>query len=62
MKVGDLVAYKHDPSQVGLIVESRPERGEDHLLVLWARDTHGKRQWCVSPDWIMSVKEANESR
>ena len=62
MKVGDLIAYKHEPSKVGLIVDSLPERGSDHLLVLWCNEEKGRKQWCVSPDWIMLVREANESR
>ena len=62
MKVGDLIAYKHNPSRVGLVVESLPERGEDHLLILWRSGEQGRKQWYVSPDWIMLVRSANESR
>tara|TARA_Y100000296_G_scaffold52205_1_gene59800 strand:+ start:33 stop:221 length:189 start_codon:yes stop_codon:yes gene_type:complete len=62
MKVGDLVAYKYDATRVGLIIDSLPERGDDHLLVLWTREDQGKQQWCVSPAWIQLVKETNESR
>ena len=51
VNVGDLVRYKHDKWQVGLVVELRPERGDDTIYVKWLKPKpeDGKDAWCVQP-------------
>ena len=57
MKVGDLVRYKHDKYQLGVILEIREGR-QDKYFVLWRRAVDGRLSWCVQGDWIQ-VKDAD---
>ena len=54
MKVGDLVRYKYDEKQIGLVMSTY--RGKGQIRVLWSHQTH--------PVWYRTefVEVINESR
>ena len=50
--IGDLIRYRHNKNQVGLVLDIVEER-HDPIYVLWCGDSRGGAiKWFVRRDWI----------